>query len=57
MIRLEHVTVDIDGRKILDDVSFQVKLGETKVVLGPSGAGKSSLLKVILGLWKPTSGA
>ncbi len=57
MIRLEHVTVDAEGRKILDDVSFRVEPGKTKVVLGPSGAGKSSLLKIILGLWKPTSGA
>src|ERR1700690_1098918 len=57
MIRLEHINVEVDGRKILDDVSFQVKDGETKVVLGPSGAGKSSLLKIILGLWRPDSGS
>jgi phospholipid/cholesterol/gamma-HCH transport system ATP-binding protein len=57
MIRLEHVSVEVEGRKILDDVSFVVKDGETKVILGPSGAGKSSLLKMILGLWKPDSGS
>jgi phospholipid/cholesterol/gamma-HCH transport system ATP-binding protein len=57
MIRLEHVSVVVEGRKILDDVSFVVKEGETKVILGPSGAGKSSLLKIILGLWKPDSGS
>jgi len=57
MILLEHVSVEVEGRKILDDVSFQVKDGETKVILGPSGAGKSSLLKIILGLWKPDSGS
>jgi phospholipid/cholesterol/gamma-HCH transport system ATP-binding protein len=56
MIRLEHVTVTADERKILDDVSFLVKNGETKVMLGPSGAGKSSLLKIILGLWRPDAG-
>ncbi len=56
MIRLEHVTVTADDRKILDDVSFLVKDGETKVILGPSGAGKSSLLKIILGLWRPDEG-
>ena len=56
MIRLEHVSVDFEGRKILNDVSFKVNDGETKVVLGPSGAGKSSLLKIILGLWQPNSG-
>ncbi len=56
MIRLEHVSVTIEDRHILDDVSFTVKDGETKVVLGPSGAGKSSILKIILGLWKPDTG-
>jgi phospholipid/cholesterol/gamma-HCH transport system ATP-binding protein len=56
MIRLEHVTVEVEGRKIIDDVSFEVKKGETKVILGPSGAGKSSLLKIILGLWRPDAG-
>ena len=57
MIRLEHVTVQMEDRRILDDVSFRVNPGETKVILGPSGAGKSSLLKIILGLWKPVSGS
>jgi len=56
MIRLEHINVQVEDRKILDDVSFEVKDGETKVILGPSGAGKSSLLKIILGLWRPDSG-
>jgi phospholipid/cholesterol/gamma-HCH transport system ATP-binding protein len=57
MIRLEDITVRFEGRTILDDVSFRVKDGETKVILGPSGAGKSSILKVILGLWRPDAGA
>ncbi len=57
MIKLEHITVDVEGRKILDDVSFRAKSGETKVILGPSGAGKSSLLKIILGLWRPDAGS
>jgi phospholipid/cholesterol/gamma-HCH transport system ATP-binding protein len=56
VIALEHITVTADERRILDDVSFRVRDGETKVMLGPSGAGKSSLLKIILGLWRPESG-
>src|SRR6266853_5527620 len=55
-MRLEHVTATVDDRNILDDVSFHVRSGETKVILGPSGAGKSSLLKIILGLWRPDIG-
>ena len=56
MISLEHITVTADDRKILDNVSFRVQTGETKVMIGPSGAGKSSLLKIILGLWRPDTG-
>ena len=56
MIDLEHITVTADERKILDDVTFRVQKGETKVLLGPSGAGKSSVLKIILGLWRPEAG-
>jgi phospholipid/cholesterol/gamma-HCH transport system ATP-binding protein len=56
MIRLENITVEFEGRKILNDVSCTIRDGETKVMLGPSGAGKSSVLKVILGLWRPNSG-
>jgi phospholipid/cholesterol/gamma-HCH transport system ATP-binding protein len=57
MISLRNICVEMEGRKILDDVSLEIPNGITKVVLGPSGAGKSSLLKIILGLWKPDSGS
>jgi len=56
MIRLSDVTIEFEGRKILDHVDFEVKDGETKVLIGPSGAGKSSILRVVLGLWKPDTG-
>ncbi len=40
----------------MDGVSFDVHYGETIAVVGESGCGKSSLMKTILGLYKPTSG-
>jgi phospholipid/cholesterol/gamma-HCH transport system ATP-binding protein len=45
-----------DDRVILDDVSFIVNPGETKIVMGGSGTGKSTILKLVLGLIKPASG-
>ncbi|MEP7027185.1 MAG: ATP-binding cassette domain-containing protein [Candidatus Eisenbacteria bacterium] len=56
MIRFEHVDYSIGGRKILEDVSFQVVKGTTKIILGPSGIGKSTVLRLILGLVKPERG-
>ncbi len=56
MIELKNVSMSFKERRILDDVSFQVKTGETMVVIGPSGAGKSTLLRLMIGLLKPTSG-
>ena len=45
-----------DDRVILDEVSFVVNPGETKIVMGGSGTGKSTILKLVLGLIKPQEG-
>ena len=44
------------GLQALDDVSLRITPGEFVCLVGPSGCGKSSLLKVIAGLWQPSSG-
>ncbi len=41
----------------LDDVSFQIKRGEAVAVCGRNGVGKSTLLKIVSGILKPTSGS
>jgi phospholipid/cholesterol/gamma-HCH transport system ATP-binding protein len=56
-IVFDHVTFEIGGRTILDDVSFGVEAGCTKVVMGPSGIGKSTILRLILGLIRPQRGS
>lgn len=56
VLDVEDVTVEFDGRTVLQDVSFYVPVGEFLCLSGPNGAGKSTLLKVILGLVKPQSG-
>ncbi len=55
-IEFRNVTMMFDDRKVLDDLSFKVMKGETKIILGGSGCGKSTTIKLVLGLLKPDSG-
>jgi zinc/manganese transport system ATP-binding protein len=56
VLRLDHVSVSLSGRQILEDVSFSVGAGQFTGVIGTNGAGKTTLLRVILGLQRPSSG-
>ncbi len=56
-IACEHVDFSYpNGDKVLHDISFTVRAGEKVVVMGENGAGKSSLVKILIGLYRPTSG-
>ena len=46
----------IDGVKVLDNVSFDIKDGEIFAFIGHNGAGKTTLLRIIAGIMSPTSG-
>ncbi len=56
LIRFENVSIGFEGNPVLQDISFVVDAGETKVVLGESGSGKTVLLKLAAGLLRPDSG-
>ena len=56
IIQLEGVTVDFEGFKALNDLTFFIEVGELRVVIGPNGAGKTTLIDVISGKVKPTQG-
>src|SRR5215467_3931754 len=55
-IIFEDVSISFEDSPVLDGVSFELKRGETKVVLGVAGSGKSTILKLCLGLLQPDSG-
>lgn len=56
ILRFDGVSVHYDGATVLDDVSFTLAVGETRVILGAAGAGKTVLLKTALGLIQPDQG-
>lgn len=52
-ISFKHQTAKFNA---LDNISFNVKAGETIAFVGPSGAGKSTLVKLLVGLYRPQEG-
>ncbi|HTS47337.1 MAG TPA: ATP-binding cassette domain-containing protein [Bryobacteraceae bacterium] len=56
VLRLENITVRFDDLVALENLSFDMTAGDTRVVLGAAGSGKTTLLKTALGLIKPDAG-
>jgi phospholipid/cholesterol/gamma-HCH transport system ATP-binding protein len=56
LLILEQVSVVFGPQRILENISLAVPRGQTLVVIGESGCGKTVLLKLLVGLLKPTSG-
>ncbi|GHE70021.1 histidinol-phosphatase [Streptomyces longispororuber] len=52
----EHLSWEVAGRAVVDDVSLDVAPGETVGLIGPNGSGKSSLLRCLAGLRTPAAG-
>ncbi len=57
MIQVQHLTKTFGEFTAVNDVSFEVKPGETFALLGPNGSGKTTALKCLVGLMPPTAGA
>ena len=47
---------EFEKKRVLDDISFNVSEGEFLSILGPSGCGKTTLLRILIGLLKPSGG-
>lgn len=56
LLRLEDICKEFPGVKALSDVRFDLRSGEVHAVCGENGAGKSTLMKIISGVYQPTSG-
>ncbi|HXG16574.1 MAG TPA: ATP-binding cassette domain-containing protein [Calidithermus sp.] len=56
MLVVEHLTVDIQGSRILRGISLRVEAGEVVCLVGRNGAGKTTALRTILGYRRPAGG-
>ncbi len=50
ILKVTDLGVELEGEKIINNLSFEVKRGDILTILGPNGAGKTVLLKTLLGL-------
>ena len=56
MLEIQNLVKSVDGKILVDDISFLAEPGEIVAIIGPNGAGKSTLLKILATLIWPTSG-
>ena len=57
IITVEHYTMAFGKKTVIDDLSFEVKHGETFGLLGSNGSGKTTIIRTLLGIYRPTKGA
>ena len=56
MLRVENITKEFKGKKVLNSVSMSVDSNEIVGIIGPNGSGKTTLLNIICGFVKPNAG-
>jgi zinc transport system ATP-binding protein len=57
LIEIRNLWYSFNGHPVLKEVSFDIFKGEFLALIGPNGGGKTTLLKIMLGLLKPTRGS
>ena len=55
-LSIRSLSVELGGRPVLRDISFDVAHGEVVALIGPNGSGKSTLIRTLCGLLKPSGG-
>lgn len=56
ILEIKNITKEFPGVKALSDVTFSIKRGSVHALVGENGAGKSTLMKILSGVYKPTTG-
>ncbi len=56
LLEMKGISMDFPGVRALDNVDLTLRRGEIHAIVGENGAGKSTLIKVLSGVYRPTSG-
>ena len=56
MLKCENIDFDIDGQKLFSNINLNIKPQKDLLITGPSGVGKTTLLSILCGIQKPTTG-
>ena len=56
IVDIKNLNFEYNGETILKDINLTIEKGDYLAIIGPNGGGKTTLIKLILGLLKPTSG-
>lgn len=57
LLNAQNISLAIDGKQILQNITLQIDENQIVTLIGPNGAGKTSLVKLVLGLSKPSAGS
>ncbi|MDA8352976.1 MAG: ATP-binding cassette domain-containing protein [Firmicutes bacterium] len=57
ILRVSHLSKTFKDKKVIDDISFEVRKDEIMAILGPNGAGKSTTIRNIMGIMVPDEGS
>lgn len=56
IISIQNFTMKFGSTTVIDDMTFDVKRGETFGLLGSNGSGKTTTIRSLLGIYQPTAG-
>ena len=56
IVEIKNLNFEYNGETILKDINLTIEKGDYLAIIGPNGGGKTTLIKLVLGLLKPTSG-
>jgi len=56
VLEIKDLEKRFDGKKVLEEIDFNVRKGEVFALLGPNGAGKTTMIRIILDIFRPDSG-